>query len=35
MEKSFRVVVTGVVEHLLSGGLNLFCQPIVQGVGRG
>ena len=27
------MVVIGVVEHLLSVGLNLLCQPVVDGVG--
>ena len=33
VDKSFRVVVIGVVEHFLSGGLKLLCEPIVDGVG--
>ena len=34
LNKSFRVVVISLVQHRLSGGLNLLCQPIVDGVGR-
>ena len=33
LNKSFRVVVIGFVQHRLSDGLNLLCQPIVDGVG--
>ena len=32
-DKSLRVVVISLVEHVLSGGLQLLCQAVVYGIG--
>lgn len=34
VDKSFRVVEKRLVEHVLSCGLQLLCQPVVHGIGR-